>query len=275
MTTRAHPSAIVEAGARLGEGVSIGPFCHIGPEVEIGDGSTLHSHVVVTGATCIGPRAKIFPFAVIGARAQDLTAGDGEGRVIVGADCIIREGATINAGTRAGGSQTRLGDGCALLANAHVAHDCRLGDRVTLSNGVLLGGHVQVGDDATIGGGAAAHQRARIGAHVFVAGLGGIEGDIIPFALAGGHRAHLFGLNLVGLRRRGFSRARIDRLREAYHLLFPGSPAPREERVAALRRFAGEDPDIRLLLDFLAEPAARPLATPRRGGFAREAEDAS
>ena len=275
MTARAHPSAIVEAGARLGEGAVIGPFCHIGPEVEIGDGSTLHSHVVVTGATCIGPRAKIFPFAVIGARAQDLTAGDGEGRVIVGADCIIREGVTINAGTRAGGSQTRLGDGCALLANAHVAHDCRLGDRVTLSNGVLLGGHVQVGHDVTIGGGAAAHQRARIGAHVFVAGLAGIEGDVIPFALAGGHRAHLFGLNLVGLRRRGFSKARIDRLREAYRLLFPLEPAPREERIEALRRFAGDDPDINLLLDFLAEPAARPLTTPRPGGFAREAEDAS
>jgi UDP-N-acetylglucosamine acyltransferase len=275
VTARAHPSAIVEAGARLGEGVIIGPFCHIGPEVEIGDGAALHSHVVVTGATLIGPRAKIFPFAAIGARSQDLLSGDGEGRVIVGADCIIREGVTISAGTRAGGSETRLGDGCALLANAHVAHDCKLGDRVTLSNGVLLGGHVQIGDDVAIGGGAAVHQRARIGAHAYVAGLAGIEGDIIPFALAGGHRAHLFGLNLVGLRRRGFSRARIDRLREAYRLLFPCEPAPREERIAALRRFAGDDPDIKLLLDFLAEPAARPLATPRPGGFAHEAEDGS
>ena len=275
MTARAHPSAIVEDGARLGEGVTIGPFCHIGPQVEIGDGAALHSHVVVTGATRIGARARIFPFAAIGARSQDLISTDGEGRVIVGADCLIREGVTINAGTRAGGSETRLGDSCALLANAHVAHDCRLGDRVTLSNGVLLGGHVQIGDDAMIGGGAAAHQRARIGAHVFVAGLAGIEGDIIPFALAGGHRAHLFGLNLVGLRRRGFSRARIDRLREAYRLLFPGEPAPREERIAALRGFAGDDPDVGLLLDFFAEPSARPLATPRRGGLAREAEDAS
>jgi len=275
VTARAHPSAIVEAGARLGEGAAIGPFCHVGPEVEIGDGCVLHSHVVVTGATRLGPRAKVFPFAAIGARSQDLISGDGEGRVIVGADCIIREGVTINAGTRVGGSETRVGDGCALLANAHVAHDCKLGDRVTLSNGVLLGGHVQIGDDATIGGGAAAHQRVRIGAHAFVAGLAGIEGDIIPFALAGGHRAHLFGLNLVGLRRRGFSRAQIERLREAYRLLFPCEPAPREERVAALRRLEGDDPDIKLLLDFLAEPSARPLVTPRPGGLAREAEDAS
>ena len=275
MTARAHPSAIVEAGARLGEGVTIGPFCHVGPEVEIGDGCVLHSHVVVAGATRVGPRARIFPFAAIGARSQDLISGDGEGRVIVGADCIIREGVTINAGTRACGSETRVGDRCALLANAHVAHDCKLGDRVTLSNGVLLGGHVQVGDDVTIGGGAAVHQRARIGAHAFVAGLAGIEGDVIPFALAGGHRAHLFGLNLVGLRRRGFARTQIDRLREAYRLLFPLEPAPREERIAALRRVAGDDSDLKLLLDFLAEPYERPLVTPRPGGFAREAEDAS
>ncbi len=255
--------------------MTIGPFCHVGPEVEIGDWAALHSHVVVTGATRIGPRAQIFPFAAIGARSQDLVSSDGEGRVLVGADCIIREGVTINAGTRAGGSETRIGDGCALLANAHVAHDCRLGDRVTLSNGVLLGGHVEIGDDAMIGGGAAAHQQARIGAHVFVAGLAGIEGDVIPFALAGGHRAHLFGLNLVGLRRRGFSNARIERLREAYRLLFPSEPAPRDARIAALRAFAGDDPDIKLLLDFLAAPAARPLTTPRPRGLARGAEDAS
>jgi UDP-N-acetylglucosamine acyltransferase len=272
---RAHPSAIVEAGARLGEGVTIGPFCHVGPQVEIGEGCVLHSHVVVTGATRLGPRAKIYPFAAIGARSQDLVSSDGEGRVVVGADCIIREGVTINAGTRAGGLETRLGDGCALLANAHVAHDCRLADRVTLSNGVLLGGHVQIGDDVMIGGGAAVHQRARIGAQVFVAGLAGIEGDVIPFALAGGHRAHLFGLNLVGLRRRGFSAERIARLRRAFRLLFPSEPAPREERVAALRRFAGDDPDIKLLLDFLAAPAARPLTTPRPGGVARDAEESS
>lgn len=275
MTARAHPSAIVENGARLGEGVTIGPFTYVGPEVEIGDGGVLHSHVVVTGATRLGPRATIYPFAAIGARSQDLASGEGEGRLIIGADCTIREGVTINAGTREGGSETRIGDGCALLANAHVAHDCRLGDQVVLSNGVLLGGHVQVGDDVMIGGGAAAHQRVRIGAQVFVAGLAGVEGDVIPFALAGGHRAHLFGLNLVGLRRRGYSNARIARLRQAYRLLFPGEPAPREERIAALRAFAGDDPDIKFLLDFLSEPAARPLTTPRSGGFARDAENAS
>ncbi len=275
MTARPHPSAIVEAGARIGEGVAIGPFFFVGPEVEIGDGGVLHSHVVVTGATQVGPRAKIFPFASIGARSQDLASGEGEGRLVIGADCIIREGVTINAGTREGGMETRIGEGCALLANAHVAHDCRLGDRVVLSNGVLLGGHVQIGDDVMIGGGAAVHQQARIGAHVFIAGLAGVEGDVIPFALAGGHRAHLYGLNLVGLRRRGFSRERIAGLREAYRLLFPGRPAPREERVAALRAFAGDDPDIRMLLDFLSAPAARPLTAPRPTGFSGDAESAS
>lgn len=273
MSARVHPSAVICAGARLGAGVVVGPFCHIGAEVELGAGCDLLSHVVVAGATRIGPRARIFPFACIGARSQDLKAGEAEGRLVIGADGLIREGVTLNAGTRAGGGETRIGDGCALLAYSHVAHDCRLGARVVLSNGVLLGGHVEIGDDVTIGGGTAVHQRVRIGAQAFIAGLSGVEGDILPFARAGGNRAHLFGLNVIGLRRRGFSQERAARLRAAFRLLFPTEPAPFAERVESLARSFAGDADVAQLLDFLRAPSERPLCAPRagRGGFDEDA----
>lgn len=269
---RAHPSAAIELGAKIGAGAVVGPFCHIGPRASIGEGCELVSHVVVMGDTRIGANTRIFPFAVIGAPSQDLKSKGDEGRVVVGADCVLREGVTLNAGTRAGGLETRIGDGCALLANAHVAHDCQIGAHVVLANGVLLGGHVRLGDHAMIGGGAAVHQHVRIGAHAFVAGLAGVEGDVAPYALAGGDRAHLFGLNVVGLRRRGFSQERIARLRAAYRLFFWAGPSLREERLAALAAYAGDDPDLAPLLEFLRESSARPLCGPRRGGGAEEGE---
>jgi UDP-N-acetylglucosamine acyltransferase len=270
---RAHPSAVIEAGARIGADVSIGPFCYVGAEAEIGSGCQLLSHVVITGPTRIGPGTEIFPFAAIGARAQDLRAGEGEGRLVVGANCVIREGVTINRGTRAGGDETSVGDHCALLAYSHVAHDCRVGARVVLSNNVLLGGHVNLGDHVMIGGGSAVHQHVRIGAHAFVAGLSGVEGDVPPFALAGGNRAHLFGLNVVGLRRRGFSQERIAKLRRAHRLLFSGAPAPLGERIERLGTLGHEDQDLALLVDFLRAPSQRPLCAPRARGCAPQAED--
>lgn len=261
MTASVHRSAIVEPGARLGEGVVIGPFCHIGASVEIGAGGVLHSHVAVAGRTAIGPGARIFPFASIGAPSQDLKAALREGRVVIGADCVIREGVTINAGA---GDGVRIGDRCAFLAYSHVAHDCRIGSEVVLANQALLGGHVEIGDHASVGGGAAIHQNVRIGAHAFVGGLAGVEGDVIPFGLAGGNRAHLFGFNLVGLRRRGFSAARIAGLKAAYRKLFGKEDAralhERIEEVAAA--YAG-DADVMRIVDFLRAPAQRPLCAPR------------
>jgi UDP-N-acetylglucosamine acyltransferase len=265
---RAHPSSVVEDGARIGEGAVIGPFCHIGANVELGGGAVLLSHVVVAGQTQIGARARIFPFASIGTIAQDLKSQHDEGRLRIGADCIVREGVTINLGTRGGGGETVIGDNCAFLANSHVAHDCQIGDGVILSNGVLLGGHVRIGDHAMIGGGTAVHQNVRIGAHAFVAGLSGVEGDVAPYGLAGGNRAHLFGLNLVGLRRRKFSNERIARLREAYDALFglaenPGEGVFKERIAAVARNFAGDD-DVALLVEFLRENSSRPFCAPRR-----------
>ncbi|MGD9544227.1 MAG: acyl-ACP--UDP-N-acetylglucosamine O-acyltransferase [Methylocystis sp.] len=261
MNPSVHPSSIVEDGARLGAGVSVGPFCHIGAGVALGDGATLDAHVVVGGRTRIGARVRIFPFAAVGLPSQDMKAGLAEGALTIGDDCVIREGVTINAGAEEG---TRIGARCVFLASSHVAHDCRLGDDVILSNQVLLGGHVEIGDHAMIGGATAVHQNVRIGAQAFVGGLSGVEGDVIPFALASGNRAHLFGLNLVGLQRRGFAAERIERLRRAYRLLFARDDARVfSERVASLAHDFADDADVAAIVGFLRAPATRPLCAPR------------
>ncbi|MGD0722111.1 MAG: acyl-ACP--UDP-N-acetylglucosamine O-acyltransferase [Roseiarcus sp.] len=259
-----HASACVEPGARLGAGVSIGPFCHIGPDVTLGDGVRLVSHVSVAGFTEIGARARIFPFASIGHEPQDLKYRGEPVRLSIGADCLIREGVTMNPGTAGGGSLTRIGDRCVFLASAHVAHDCRLGDDIILSNNVMLGGHCQVGDFAIVSGGAAAHQFVRIGAHAFIGGLAGVEHDVIPYGIALGNRAALAGLNIVGLKRRGFSRESIHDLRRAYRALFApeGTLKERVEDVAV--EFAAHS-EVQQILDFLREGGERAICTPRAG----------
>lgn len=257
-----HPTAIVEDGARLGEGVRLGPYCHIGPQVILGEGCELVSHAVVAGHTEIGPRTRIFPFASIGHQPQDLKYRGEPSRLVIGADCIIREGVTINPGTKGGGMETILGDRCALLANSHIGHDCRLGSDIVLSNNVMLAGHVTVGDFAILGGGAAVIQHARVGAHSIVGGMSGLEADLIPFGMAFGNRAHLAGLNLIGLKRRGFSRETIQNLRQAYRRLFAeeGTLAERLEDVAAT--FSG-DPQVMQIVEFIRAGGERALCMPR------------
>jgi UDP-N-acetylglucosamine acyltransferase len=262
--TAIHASACVEPGAQLGEGVEIGPFCHIGPNVVLGDGVRLISHVSIAGVTNIGARTRIFPFASIGHEPQDLKYRGEPVCLRIGEDCIIREGVTMNPGTAGGGSQTIVGARCAFLANAHVAHDCKLGDDIILSNNVMLAGHCQIGDFAILSGGAAAHQFVRIGAHAFVGGLAGVENDVIPYGIALGNRAALAGLNIVGLKRRGFSRESIHDLRRAYRALFApeGTLKERLEDVAA--EFASHA-EVQQILDFLREGGERAVCTPRAG----------
>jgi UDP-N-acetylglucosamine acyltransferase len=256
-----HSTAIVEVGAEIGDGVVVGPFCHVGAKVRLGAGAVLQSHVVVAGRTTIGAKTRVFPFVSIGAPSQDLKANLAEGAVSIGEDCILREGVTVNAGVGAG---TFVGDRCALLAQAHIAHDCRLGDGVVLANQVLLGGHVEIGDHVAIGGGTAVHQQVRIGAHAFIGGLAGVEGDVIPFVRAGGNRAHLFGINVVGLERRGFDPARITRLREIYRRLFGAQePRPLAERLESIVEEAATDADIAAIVNFLRARGERPLCAPR------------
>jgi UDP-N-acetylglucosamine acyltransferase len=257
-----HATAVVEDGARIGARARIGPFCIVGANVELGEDCELKGHVVVTGHTTIGARTKIFPFASIGHAPQDLKYAGEPTTLTVGSDCIIREGVTMNPGTPGGTMQTIVGNGCFFLANAHVAHDCRVGNNVVLTNNVMLAGHCKIGDFAIIGGGAGLHQYVRIGPHAFVGGLSGVENDVIPYGMALGNRAYLAGLNIIGLRRRGFSRDEIHDLRRAYRLLFAneGTLAERVEDVA--EEFA-KHPIVHEILDFIRNGGERSVCTPR------------
>lgn len=259
-----HSSAVVEPGARLGADVEVGPFCHVGPKVSLGDGVKLKSHVVVSGDTAIGARTRVFPFACIGCEPQDLKYR-GEPTILrIGADCVIREGVTINPGTAGGGGETIVGDTCVFLANAHVAHDCRLGEGVLLSNNVMLAGHCRIGDHAILSGGAAAHQFVRIGAYAFVGGLAGVTEDLIPFGLAIGNRGWLAGLNVVGMKRRGFSQEQVHSLRRAYKQLFSGA-GTLKERVAEVAEAYSDDAATQSIVAFLREGGDRAVLTPRDG----------
>jgi UDP-N-acetylglucosamine acyltransferase len=259
-----HATAIVEDGARLGADVRVGPFCSVGPDVSLGDGCELLSHVVVAGRTSVGTGARIFPFASIGHQPQDLKYASEPSTLAIGSNCVIREGVTINPGTAGGGMKTVIGDGCKFLANSHVGHDCNVGNDVILSNNVMLAGHVTIGDFVIIGGGAAVIQFTRVGAHAFIGGLSGLENDLIPYGMALGNRAYLGGLNLVGLRRRGFSRESIHDLRRAYRLLFADEGALKERVEDVAQEFA-QHPQVHEILDFIREGGERALCTPRNG----------
>ena len=256
-----HPTSIIEAGAKIGTDVRIGPYCMVGAEVALGDSVELVSHVVVAGRTKIGDRTRIFPFASIGHQPQDLKYKGEASTLTVGRDCLIREGVTMNPGTQGGGMQTVVGNGCAFLANSHVGHDTRVGDSVILSNNVMLAGHVTVGSHAIIGGGAAVIQFARVGPHAFIGGLSGLENDLIPYGMALGNRAHLSGLNIVGLQRRGFAREDIHSLRRAYRALFADEGTLMERVADVEEEFAGH-PIVKEIVAFIREGGKRSLCTP-------------
>lgn len=232
---RIHPNAVIEQGAEIGAGVTIGPFCHIGPNAVIADGVELISHVIVAGRTRIGERTRVFPFASLGHQPQDLKFKGEVTTLAIGADCMIREGVTMNPGTEGGGSMTVVGNKSVFLANSHVGHDCVVGDNVILSQAAMLAGHCTIADFVIVSGGAAVIQFARVGQHAFIGGLSGLENDLIPYGMALGNRAHLAGLNIVGLKRRGFPQSEIHTLRRAYRLLFAaeGTMAERVADVAA------------------------------------------
>lgn len=261
-----HPLAIVDPRARLGSGVSVGPFCTIGPDVELGADCELVRHVTLAGHTVIGARCRIYPFASIGQAPQDLRYQGEPTTLSIGQDCIIREGVTINMGTPNGQCGTVVGDRCFLLAQSHIAHDCQVGSNVVITNNAMIAGHCQVGDFAIIGGGAGIHQFVRIGPHAFVGALSVVETDIIPYGMVLGHPAYLHGLNIIGLRRRGFSREQIHDLRRAYRLLFAdeGTLAERVEDVALAEEFV-RHPTVHEILDFIRLGGERAFCTPREG----------
>jgi UDP-N-acetylglucosamine acyltransferase len=259
-----HPSAIVEDGARIGDGAIVGPFSHVGAHAAIGESCHLISHVVVAGRTTIGARTRIFPFASLGHEPQDLKFKGEVSTLTIGADCLIREGVTMNPGTAGGGLVTSVGDRCAFLANSHVGHDCVVGNNVIFSNNVMLAGHCTVGDFAIIGGGAAVIQFARVGAHAFLGGMSGLENDLIPYGMALGNRAYLSGLNIIGLQRRGFPREEIHSLRRAYRLLFADEGTLGERVTDVAAEFAGH-PAVEEIVAFIRAGGKRSVCTPREG----------
>lgn len=256
-----HPSAIVEDGATLADDVRIGPFCHVGPHVTLGEGCELVSHAVVAGRTTIGARTRIFPFASIGHQPQDLKYRGEPSTLSIGSDCIIREGVTMNPGTEGGGMKTVVGDRCAFLANSHVGHDTVVGNDVILSNNVMLAGHVTLGDYVIVGGGAAIIQFTRVGSHAFIGGMSGLENDLIPYGMAMGNRAHLSGLNIIGLQRRGFSREDIHTIRRAYRLLF-ADEGTLLERVEDVAEEFDQHRIVHEILDFIRTGGKRSICTP-------------
>ena len=260
--TDIHKSAVIDAAAKIGNGSVIGAFSLIGPDVMLGDGVHIHSHVVVTGRTSIGPGTEIFPFASIGHQPQDLKFKGEPSTLRIGANCIIREGVTMNPGTEGGGMATIIGNTCAFLANSHVGHDCHIGNNVIFSNGVLLAGHCTVGDFAIMGGGAGIIQFARVGAHSFLGGMSALEDDLIPYGMAIGNRAHLNGLNIIGLKRRGFANSDVQSLRRAYRLLFAdeGTLMERVEDVAVEFK---DNPIVTEIVAFIRVGGKRRICTPR------------
>src|SRR5215216_2780170 len=256
-----HPTAVVDRGAEIAADVQIGPYCVIGPSVVLGEGCRLRAHVHLTGHTAIGARTMIAPFASLGTPPQSVKYRGGPTRLVIGTDCDIREGVTINTGTEDGGGLTEIGARCLFLAGSHVGHDCRIGNDVTLANNAVLGGHVMVGDYAALGGHAAVHQFVRIGESAMISGVSGVAGDVIPFAFAIGQRAVLDGLNVIGLRRRGFARADIHRLRNAYRALFMGQGVFRDRLGAVEGEFA-DDPLVGKVIAFIRQTGSRPLMMP-------------
>ena len=221
-TARIHPSAVIEPGAQIAAGVEVGPFSLIGAEVSLAAGVVVKSHAVVTGVTEVGEGTVIFPFATVGEIPQDLKFKGEKTRLVIGARCRIREGATLNTGTDGGGGITRVGDDCLMMTGAHVGHDAILGDRVILANQVAIAGHCQIGDDVIIGGLSGIHQFVRIGRGAIIGAVTMVTNDVLPFGLVQGPRGELDGLNLVGLKRRGVDRADITAMRAAYQMLAQG-----------------------------------------------------
>jgi UDP-N-acetylglucosamine acyltransferase len=245
-----HPAALVDPAAVLGRNVRIGPFCTVGPDVVIEDGAELISHVAIDGHTRIGEGVTLYPFCTVGLAPQDLKYRGEPTRCVIGARTQIREHCTIHRGTATGRGITSVGADCMLMAVAHVAHDCRIGDQVIIANNVVMGGHVTIGDHAVIGGSAAIHQYVRIGRAAMIGGVSGVEGDVIPFGSVIGNRARLAGLNVVGLKRRGFEKAAINRLHMAFRVLFRHEGVF-AQRLQETRTTFGADPLVAEVLAFI------------------------
>ena len=245
-----HPSAVISPHAELAAGVKIGAYSIIGDHVTIGRDTTIGTHVVIEGPTRIGERNEIYPFVSIGLPPQDVGYHGEETRLTIGDDNIIREYATINRATTKQEWVTVVGNQNYIMAYAHIAHDCYLGNKIIMSNVANLAGHISIGDHATLGGLVAVHQFVRIGAHAFLGAKSGIDRDVPPFMITSGPRASLYGINQRGLRRQGFSQETIDGLKKAYKIIWRDNKRF-SEGISQVRREIESFPELEMLLDFL------------------------
>lgn len=258
-----HSTAIIAKGAEIHPDAIIGSYCTVGEHVHIGADTELISHVVVSGHTHIGERNRIFSFTAIGNEPQDLKYHGEASRAVIGDDNTIRENVTINIGTEGGGMETRVGNKNMLMAYVHVAHDCQIGDEVILANCATLAGHVEISDGVIVGGLSAIHQFVRVGRYVMIGGMCGINKDISPFCLvSGGYRAELTGLNLVGLKRRGFSLADVKILKQIYRVLLHSNESL-TDRIEQASSIVGDNPHAKEMLEFVGS-AQRGLVVHKR-----------
>jgi len=270
--TLIHPSSIVDKGAELGSGVRIGPFCHVTADVVLGDDVELIGHVTVLDGTRLGAGCQVYPNAVLGGAPQNFKHKGGRTTLEVGSGCVIRESVTMHCGTDTSRARTTVGSNCLFMAQSHVAHDCVLGDNVTMANNSALSGHVDIGNNVIISGYAAVHQFVRVGHHAFLGGFAAVVGDVIPFGMAVGDRAKLRGLNVVGMRRSGMSRAQIMNVRKAYKMLFDPE-RPLAENVQQVRDAFPDSPEVLDIVNFLAVREKRQFTVPRRGPSGIDEDD--
>jgi UDP-N-acetylglucosamine acyltransferase len=259
-----HSSSIVEDGARVGDGVEIGPFCIVERHAVLGDGVRLLSHVCIKGHTEIGARTVVHPAAVLGGEGQIRKNDFAEARLTVGEDCVVRESVTMNAGSRSGGGITTIGVRGYFMAYSHIGHDCHVGDDVTFANAATLAGHVDIGDGVIFGGLSAVQQHGRVGKGAMIGGIAGVNRDVIPYAMAFGDHVELAGLNLIGLKRRGLSRDTISAMRAAFREIFLSGGGSIAERARKARQTWPSVAEVGEIVDFILADAHQALCTARR-----------
>ena len=255
-----HPTAIVDNNSKISEGVDIGPYCVIGPEVEIGSNTKLHSHISIKGNTKIGKNNEIFPFVSIGTSPQDLKYKGENNSILIGNNNKLREYVNINPGTSHGGTITKLGNNNLLMVYTHVAHDCNLGNNIVLANNVQVGGHVTIEDNSIVGGSCAIHQFSRIGTLAMVGGMTGVLSDVIPYGLSLGNRNNLVGLNLIGLRRAKISNEDIKILQKFYDIVFSNQNF--RSNIDNLNKDIKVNKYVKTIIDFINSDKKRPISLP-------------
>jgi len=262
---RIHATALIAPGAELADDVEIGPYCTVGSKVKVAAGVRLHSHVVIEGETEVGEACEIFSFSVLGGPPQHAVYKPTDPvRLVIGARNLIREHVTMNGGSSVGRGVTRIGDDCTFYMGAHVGHDCIVGDHVTMTNNATLGGHVILGDYVIMGGLSAIQQRSRVGRYAFIGGLAAVNSDVIPYGMVWGNHARLEGLNLIGLKRNGFSRTQINTLRAGFRALFIQSEGPFRGRVDVVANEFTASPEVLEIVEFIRAEPLRPLVLPER-----------